>query len=628
MNDQGLIARIVEGLKSITFLKKTLLILFALALLAGIPLVIMVGSNSKRVPDKINSSEKTWEIILDYNNQQNKISLKKLTLLNKKITPDYRSAKFSSFELQVLDSSGDAIYKSKVPISTELIFNILAYPESSGSAKVNPPESINNILYAPYFENGRKIIINEDGKKILELILPAKTTYKNIIPMADAATCRPLVIALVSDNYTNFEQFHRDAQQFQQALETTEPYSSKSDIFEFRIIDNSQNLGCGTQGLRYCMARSQPQMAQIANNAYSDISKVVVIANGPFRNQKDGGVVGISSGIGGSFGVFPSNFSSVNPLTLTVARHEVLGHMVGLLYDRYVSTDSRYGLLQNGNRSNCTDNPNGESFWQTAGSNTVVQGCGNRNLYGSSTLTCGTSNSSLISGGDRISIMSAAGCGGLGFDQVEQLWIRNQILPDYQGCSNGQPTTTPVTSVPTLTSTPQNVIYKIFGYAFTDRNNNGQMDLGEGYRGANVSISGTFRSSKTTDANGYFEFINLNNNRPGNYDLKFTVLGNSTTFNGINLTDQSPVAGPYSLKISLSRGSPPVVLTPIPTATPTVTPTATPTPTAPPGQGPGGSVPTKTPTPTPLTAYECHESPNCTAGQKNLQLCPLICTPK
>ncbi len=464
------------------------------------------------------NQDKTWELVLGYDREQDKLVLNKFVLLDKKITPDYRGAKGSAYKLRVLDSRNNLLYETNVNITQELIFNILNNPDSSESAQPQvQPKILNTVLYIPYFKNANRIVIFKEEKSIFEIFIAKKKASLNFIfsEKAYAQACQPLVTVFISDRYTDYNRFHEDVQTLENAFREVAPYSNNPGMFDFKILDNTEPLGCEA-GIISCI--NNTRIEEIGSAAYPNASKFIVVAN----QRYGGGVLGVTNQIGGNKAVFPSGLGGVS--FTQVAIHEFLGHAVGLLYDRYVSATSRYGKLQNGIRSNCTDNLNGESFWSSVGIKQTFLGCGNKLLYASTQSTCSTSNPSLISGGDPTSIMSASGCGGGSFDPVEQEWIKQQILPDYQGCSTGgiTPTSIPITNALTPTLPP-----------------------------------------------------------------------------GVTPT-QAPTLPPG-----------------IPTSIPT-------------GGGLEGAspTPTLTPTPAPIATYTCVQDPSCVLGQKNLQLCHLICTPQ
>lgn len=619
------------------FLKKGTLFLTGLIVLflsVSFVFLFFLGSKKSNITQTTQKASKTWQILFTYNVQKDSFLLKKLSLLNKKIDPDYRSAKFSQFEMSIVNTDGDILYKTKIPVSTELIFNVLADPGGLPSAGVEPLQTIENVLYAPYFATGKRITISRSDKIILDIVLSENVSNSSLnlsIPQAFAAVCSPLTVVFVSDGYSDFEQYHQDVLKFEQTFATTEPYASKNPtIFDFKTIDNSMSIGCATLGLRFCMSQKQPLMAQIATSQYPNASKVVVIANAPFKNTRDGGVVGISSGIGGDFAAFPNNFGNISGTTLTVAKHELLGHAVGLLYDRYVSADPAYGLLQRRIKSNCTNNPQGETFWANLGITQTVLGCGNKALYGSTPLTCISTNPNLISGGDRISIMSAAGCGGQVFDAVEQEWIKTQILPDYTGCA-GQtmpPPTSAVINTPTPTSTPTPVatnpsLHMIFGKVYNDANNNQIQDAGEqGIAAVGISLGGAATASTTTDSLGNYSFTDL---ATGDYMVTLNYSGASSTVPVSINNNISNIRIDFRI---LNNSTSPSIIPDSPTSTPTSTPTLTPTPASGAiGTGPDGSGGEGGTGMPPERTYTCSVCTSAKQSSSSLNIGQLCCTP-
>lgn len=622
--------------------KKKLLVLIGSLFVLLLLLLGFFAFAQKKVDKEVVVKEPgTWEITFSYNLKNDNFSLDKLTLLAKRITPDNRNAKFSEFELQVISKSNTVLYSEKVPVTTELPdiggFSIYApSPTPTGIPKIS---AARQILYAPQFPEEREIVLKRNGKNVLEIPLPNTSVKKTSLFFSPkqayaAESCQPLVVAFISDNYTDMQEYHNDVNKFIDAFVSTAPYSSIGEgMFDFRIIDNTKPLGCGTNGLTYCMYYNQPLMAQIANNSANDISKVVVIANGPELNPRDSGVAGISSGIGGSYAVFPNNFGNVTANTLVVARHEFLGHATGLLYDRYVTNASdpnnaNYGLIKGNIRSNCTDNSEGEAWWKAAGSKEVVQGCGNQfQTYGGTPLTCPViSNPALVSGGDKNTIMSAVGCGGTGFDTIEQTWINENVLPDYQSCKGRVTTPTPTNSQQPSEPTPttsQTLTNNIIGVIFNDDNNNHKQDQGEqGYQGAKIDISGAKTASVNSDASGNFSF---NDVPAGSYSLSVSINNSVVAKGDFSIPDGQSTTQKITIPLYMTQANP----TPIVIAPTVITPTPSPTPVpGSEGGSTGGFVTNGTPTPTPDQYFTCVPDPNCAKSKKNIQLCPLLCSPQ
>lgn len=171
--------------------------------------------------------------------------------------------------------------------------------------------------------------------------------------------------------------------------------------------------------------------------------------------------------------------------------------------------------------------------------------------------------------------------------------------------------TPPIATTPKVTQAPSSTSsLKVF--TFVDNDGNGGYTSGTDtpYQGATIILSSCSTQTKTTDAAG---------------NALFSSLPVSTCTFNVKLLTQPNAYGPYSY--AMSSGTlltvifpiPRVLLTPpAPTATPTVTPTQAPS---------GGGTPSR---PIPTTTYNCVEDTACknSSGKKNLQLCPLICTPR
>lgn len=599
-----------------------------LAILVIIGLFLYLNSQSKEM-GVVKESPKTWQIVLSYDQKENKFNLKELQLLDKEIVPDYRSAKFSGFTLKVVDNNENELYSSRVPLMKEIIdTNMLMDPPPEFMDDAPLQGNINNVLYAPHFENESHIMLFENETKVLDLVVPSKKKASIAVPkikQAYAETCAPLKVVFISDGYSDFNEFHSDVAKFKDTFANTDPYNSKSGMFEFLTIDNSKPIGCSSQGLLYCMQYNSLIIENIARSEYPDFSKAVVIANAPELNPRDRGVAGISSGLGGSYAAFPNNFGGVTNQTLTVARHELLGHTVGLLYDRYVVNSPKYGLLERNIRSNCTDKSEGELFWADAGSTSTIKGCGNAILYAPSAPLCPKpANPQLISGGTPTSVMSAVGCGGTEFDAVEKLWIKQQILPDYIGCSGSSSNTAPTSSQSNPTPTPVPVSSnQIKGIAFIDSNSNNTYDAGEvGKQDVEISITGAANLNTLTNNAGSYSFSPV---PAGDFELTAKLFGNLIGKSIFNI----PSGNIYEMTVNIpilenQQANPtPIVIQPsTATPTPTSSSNSTPAPTQ------SSFAPNGTPTPTPEQYFTCKPDPKCINSGKSIQLCPLVCTPK
>ncbi|MEK7559466.1 MAG: S8 family serine peptidase [Patescibacteria group bacterium] len=203
---------------------------------------------------------------------------------------------------------------------------------------------------------------------------------------------------------------------------------------------------------------------------------------------------------------------------------------------------------------------------------------------------------------------------------------RLNIFKAISACGGGSiptlpPATPTVTSVPgssptpTITSAPGR--YTISVHVYNDNNNSGREDSGDtSYQGATVDLTGLASSGGFTDISGNITFPNL---LSGNYTVRVTAPSQPAQVWSDLLTSNMSLSAGFP---KIPPITPPVIVTipVLPTSAPL--PTQTPIPTS---SVPGSS---PTPIPTPQTTYTCKEDPKCTAQQKNLQLCSLICFPQ
>lgn len=453
--------------------KKLVLIAVLVFLIAISGLVLFLnylGRKNAPVPSPNLAVSKTWELRLSFNNRTGTLSFSKLRLLDQTIRPDPRVAEDSLYTLYLLDGKSAILSKQKINITEQLLVDYL--PGATPSAEL--PAELQSIVYIPYVPaaTGMRIVNNNSNTLLLDIkIPPQKTSFvipdspalslSNVIRTAHAQTSgHPLQIVFISDGFTDMNQFHQLVSQIEAKYNSTEPYASANpSIFDFKILDNTQPLGC-TQGLFSCLNSSNlSNISQIGYNHYPNAGKFIVLVNNPNAARTDGGTLGATSGIGGNIAIVVNRPDFSTATILDDATHELLGHAIGELYDRYVSTDPSYDFLQANMKSNCTDNSNGEAFWRDAGiTSGASRGCMNQTRYAPVAPTC-PGGGPYISGGTPNSVMSLVGCAtSSGFDPVEQWWIKNHIIPRYQQAAAASPTPTPVSSVtgsfPSPTSGP------------------------------------------------------------------------------------------------------------------------------------------------------------------------------
>ncbi len=577
------------------------------------------------------TADKTWQIEVNYSHSKKKFSLSKISLINGKYIPDQRAALYSPYNLKVFDNSGKEIFSEKVNLSQEILYDYF----NSASASSSFTNDVKSVFFVPFGADSSKIIIYKGNTDILEINLPKKTSY-GFTPKAYAQTasisCGPVTTVFINDNYTNTNQFKSDVSYLENLYNTTPPYNVSPSIFDFKEVDQAQNFGCATSGIKWCIENKISNIKTAGLASYPSAQKFIVLVNNPNALSVDGGLAGLVNGVGGDTIIY-TNFIYPGPTgakPFAAASHELEGHAVGYLWDRYVSSDPNYSSIPAGfPQSNCSTGPQGESFWPQAGSTGVYKGCANGSQYAPYPLTCRSQTPALISGGTNNTIMSAIGCSPNEFDPVEQAWIKNNILPYYKPCSGGPvqtispspvPTTSPsLTPSPTGSPTPVPVVHSINGNAFVDSNNNGQKDSNEqNFQGLTVTLSGPYSGSLVTDSSGNYSFSNVP-------EGQYTISANDSYYH-ISFGSHTFTVTANTLAFTINFPIPPSALN-TPTAEPTL---VSPSPTQSPAPFPTIQATEVTPTPAPIpsaASYTCVFDPSCQTGQSSIQICPLKCTP-
>jgi hypothetical protein len=451
MNLQEIKVKFAALFRKKTFLFAGLLIVTFILLTI---FLIVNGSNKSQQLDK------TWQIDLTYNSNTKKLSLEKLTVINRKTIPDQRNALYSPFKLQVLGKNGNVIFQEKVNITEQILYDIFI---NAPDSNLSMPTDLKSVIFVPFQPDGVKIAILRDNNTVLQINLP-KLTSSGFIENAQAAqqsvSCGPITTVFINDNYTNTDQFKSDVSYLENLYNTTAPYNITPSIFDFKEVDSPQGFGCATSGITSCINNLSGAIKGAGLRYFPTAQKFIVLVDNPNALTTDGGIAGLVNGMGGDVIIY-TNFiypGLSGGKAFAAASHELEGHAVGYLWDRYVSSDPKYAAITSSDQSsNCSTNPQGEAFWPSAGSAGVFPGCANQGQYAPFPLTCQSNTKALISGGTNDTIMSAIGCSPNQFDQVEQAWIKTNILPNYKACPSGVTAKVSPSTTISFSPTPQTV---------------------------------------------------------------------------------------------------------------------------------------------------------------------------
>lgn len=439
----------LSKLAAFTQTKRTIafLIVLILVFISSIFLFLNKSATKNQPEDnkavqKKSSTPKTWEIILSFDQKNQKLSLKNLSLINKRILPDKRTAQFSPYEVSLLGSKDEVLFKTKVNISEQILYDLL----KTDGQEIKAINVLESVVYIPFNPSAAKIIIAKNSQPVLEIKLPENISYNPKNVLGDTTlSCGPMTVVFISDNYKYEElnKYDADVASIISAFNSVEPYNSVSSIFDFQIIKNETSLGCNL-GLENCFNQKQVKIKQTALDKFPRASKFIVLVNNPNGRAVDGDILGGTNGPGGDVVIFTTNRMDISSeFFKKVAIHEFLGHAVGVLLDRYVyPLDHPYSNLTSiSPEPNCANSGNIPALWKNAGISETFPGCTSKYLFAPFKRDCPGNN------GNSKSVMSTATCSqSSNFDTIEKNWIQTQVIPMYPACPTPIETETPTPS--------------------------------------------------------------------------------------------------------------------------------------------------------------------------------------
>jgi len=197
-----------------------------------------------------------------------------------------------------------------------------------------------------------------------------------------------LKLVFISDGYKSESDFNSDVESMAAGFKSQAPYSEKPEIFDVRRIYNNIPLGCVRNGKLYtqCLndATTLAKLNLLTSERYpelrglnTDYLKFIILADADPESFGNRIRLGVSKGVGGQFAAFQTHYKP-----LYTAVHEVLGHEIGFLHDRYISPN--YHKLFAAPPSNCSGlTTNKYDIWwlnEVPGTE-LYKGCNSIDLY-------------------------------------------------------------------------------------------------------------------------------------------------------------------------------------------------------------------------------------------------------
>lgn len=573
--------------------------------------------------------DKVWKLTFIYDENKQQVLLKNANIDNGVAFP-LRSSP-SPYKLSVYGEGNKILYQTSIHIAQMILYQQSDLSEVKAVSQQGS-SAIETVVVVPYFDNAVNIIVTKQDEKILEFVPPTDTAFFSV-PQVYAAeeVCPLLTLLFISEGYNNFSPFHAKVEEIKTALLAAEPYTTAKNIFSFKSIGNSDQLGCSASGALTpeCITRedTQKKLLSLAYASYPDLPqdsdhlKIVILSNSAPSTD---GIAGAANGLGGNITLVQTRLNPVK-----VAVHELGGHAIGYLYDRYIYPDDSdqtkiENAVKNGApKSNCTTNPDGEDFWKTTRSGNSANafpGCSSKNLYSSSARTCAYPND-----GTPDSIMSTVNCGSNQFDAVEQYWIKTKILPLYTSCAQTPSPSPLLTPAPTASSgvTAGKLICAPVGGLSKKYESDGLYVTNKKDTPVAIWIQENYcpyKGTKPTEgyrcdtyAKRYNDTVGVGETKKYSLSTKACNIGqlDINTIDASNGGCYTPEGNPWVEGIGFSiiendTGYPECVA-----ATSSITPTLT---------------PTVTPTAARAIYYQCEMDKTCQSG--GLQICALKCSPR
>lgn len=468
---------LLDKLKLFIFSKKglvlaTLLLIFLLpAIYLGLPkqtATPKIQSTSLNQPT--NTSDKIWQMTLSYNTQSQALILKEIHIDSG--TAPASPIETSPYVAEVLDANNQLLFKTHFNLTVDLAYNSYFAPGiSSEEAKVSLPPSqkiIEKSLALPFFSQGKTIRILKNDSEMLHFTPPQLTSFSlfsDAYAESSGPSCNPIHIVLISEGYTDFNQFQKDADLVKSSLLSVSPFSDNKGKLDFLTFNNDQSLGCikGGRLSTECIndgsafhKLSAAIQKQFPNLPSTDgaVKKVVLVNAQSQRNGTDNYTTGMSV-VSGDRSVIAAHIEEPaadikGDLQAKLYIHEIGGHLIGGLYDRYIyeglSAEEEHFKLEsigNNHNTNCSINPNGEDFWKTArpipaGGKNAYPFCTLKSAFGPAEQSAACDlEPNIKNRGNPNSVMSALDCGdenNQNFDKVEQAAI-TKVLSSFSACA-------------------------------------------------------------------------------------------------------------------------------------------------------------------------------------------------
>ncbi len=397
------------------------LLVVLVILTAGI-IYTALGIGQNQTQEISTKTAAIYKVNVEFDRQEQRAEISSVETLRDKIVGLSTTDHISPYSVLILDENNNELMRKNITVSETIIAHpqhVDTISEETIEETLPLPEIIGTSLYLPYYPNGAKIEILKDNQIETEITIPTDETNLSLTPSTNIAdvSAGKYKVVIVGEGFSDDASFQAKVNAFKSSISNVAPYGNVADHIEFVTYQHNVGLGC-SQNIVNCLW----------NRTFETGAQQAMAATGA------NGVVGLING-GGTSGAYTGTgpvMINANHDIPWLARHEFLGHMIGALNDRYLNAALGGGAGVAFKPSNCSSNPNGESWWAQAGSTGAVAGCEAATLYSPF-----PNDPACPNGGNKNTIMANCPGATIEFDSVEKHWISNYILPNLSNAVNG-----------------------------------------------------------------------------------------------------------------------------------------------------------------------------------------------
>jgi len=317
---------------------------------------------------------------LDFDGQGREVPVIEQVLIQQGRSPEQDNvwaADPDTYIISLLDQDNETLFMMNFAYLRSMTVPLLQdgeHDDTPGRVPVDIPEAV---VVLPYFPDTARVRIYTKGRKIVVTMPVAQAVVQSVQqgvgPFAAPAEDGALHILIMASGYdtSGMSAFTSRAQEVQNQVLATEPFSTYADDIEMHVYSNTADLGCytgcaGIARLLCCSSSSVISAAAASGYSYDEIIIIHNTSTYAGSGGRDGGTYQTNS-YNSFAAVYDGSYSAV------MAVHE-FGHSFGNLCDEYSYSSEAISYTDCVNcRASCSD-------WDDITS-ACNQGCAAKPLY-------------------------------------------------------------------------------------------------------------------------------------------------------------------------------------------------------------------------------------------------------